>query len=164
MVDLPTSAEGAPASPNGLRACRGETLVRRRWRTVVLALCVLAPPSLWAQAVGDRIELKASHHLGVPLHSQVGGSPRFERVLHGAVAVVREIQQTGRWLQIDLPDMRSGWVSKRYVGRVLPPPGPDPDFSADEKAVWESPAGCEGVVGAGRRMPKSDPSALRAGT
>ena len=137
---------------------------RRTCRAAVLLLTALLPPGVLAQALGDRVELKASQHLGVPLHSQVGGSAVFERVPDGTVATVLELQRAGDWLRVELGDARSGWVSRRYVGRVLSGPPEPPDVTADEKLVWESPAGCEEIVRAGRRMPKSDKAALRFGT
>jgi endonuclease/exonuclease/phosphatase family metal-dependent hydrolase len=128
---------------------------------VILALAV--PSGLLAQAVGDRVELKASHHLGVPLHAQAGGGLTFERVAGRTVATVVELQESGAWLRVQLEDARSGWISRRYVGRVLAAPEP-PDVTEDERLVWLSPSGCEEIVRAGRRMPKSDASALRVGT
>lgn len=117
--------------------------------------------------VGDRVELKATHHLGVPFHKEPRGTPDFQRVPDGTTAAVTEIAQEGRWLKLELDDGKTGWISAKYVGRVLaggqPPPPPPPGGDV-ERQVWESPEGCQQVVAAGGRMPKDNPAALRLGT
>ncbi|MBM3814070.1 MAG: hypothetical protein FJW20_20780 [Acidimicrobiia bacterium] len=134
----------------------------------VVALC-LGAAMLCAQApaVGASVELRGTHHLGVPLHKKVGGSDDFDRVPHGARAKVEEVQEEGRWLRITLvPSGRAEWISSRYVGRVLPasPVAPAPADPKDLAKVWQSGSSCLEVVSAGRRMAKSDPDALIVGT
>jgi len=73
-----------------------------------------------------------------------------------------DIASEGRWLQIRLPDSRTGWIAARYVGRTIagsPPPEP-----SAERLVWTSPEGCQQVVASGGRMVPSNPTMLRVGT
>ena len=49
--------------------------------TLVLALALLVSPEAYGDvvgAVGDEIELKATHVLGVPLHKEVFGKAAFK--------------------------------------------------------------------------------------
>jgi hypothetical protein len=46
---------------------------------VILSL-FFAAGITFAAAVGDQVELKATHQAGVPLHNAPGGSPKFHRV------------------------------------------------------------------------------------
>jgi hypothetical protein len=115
-----------------------------------------------AAAVGDQVELKATHLAGVPFHSAPGGSPTFQRVPGGTVGTVTDLAREGRWLQLRFADARTGWISARYVGRTVAG-SPPPDTSA-ERTVWTSPEGCQQIVGSGRRMAPADPTTLRVGT
>jgi Bacterial SH3 domain len=128
---------------------------------LTLGLCIASDLAL-AAAVGDRVELRATHPAGVPLHSAPGGSQRFERVPGGTVATVIGLDRGGSWLELRVPDERTGWISARYVGRTMAGP-PPPDTSA-ERTVWASPEGCQQVVSGGSRMSPADPATLRVGT
>src|SRR5688572_14621738 len=88
---------------------------------VVLAvlLPLLSSASVFAASIGDQVELKATHQAGVPFHQSPGGSPKFERVPTGTVATVIDLARDDRWLQIRLPDARTGWIASRYVGRTI---------------------------------------------
>jgi endonuclease/exonuclease/phosphatase family metal-dependent hydrolase len=113
--------------------------------------------------VGDRVELKATHHDGIPLHKEPHSTHDFQRVPHGTAANVMETAQDGRWLKLQFEDRKSGWISTKYVGRIVS--GDQLVPSGDiERQVWGSPEGCQQVVGAGGRMPKNNASALRIGT
>jgi hypothetical protein len=61
-----------------------------------------------------------------------------------------DLAREGRWLQIRLADQRTGWISERYVGRVIA--GSPPPETAAERLVWASPEGCQQVVASGGRM------------
>ena len=115
-----------------------------------------------AAVVGDQVELRATHPAGVPLHSAPGGSPKFQRVPGGTVATVMALDRGGSWLQIRVPDARTGWIAARYVGRTIAG-SPPPDTSA-ERTVWTSLEGCQQVVASGGRMAPTDPATLRVGT
>jgi endonuclease/exonuclease/phosphatase family metal-dependent hydrolase len=135
----------------------------------VLALAVVffGAGSAVGQDTEDQVVLKARHHLGVPLHSQVGGSNTFQRVPDGALAGVIATAEEGRWLMIRLADGNEGWISKRYVGEVLPGPQPTPTpqpGTGVEAQVWVSPEGCQAALAAGERMPSSLPDSIRAAT
>jgi hypothetical protein len=138
-----------------------------RWTSPFTALLLtlslsIAPDRAFAAAVGDQVELRATHPAGVPLHSAPGGSQRFQRVPGGTVATVIGLERGGSWLELRVPDDRTGWISARYVGRLVAGP-PPPDTSA-ERTVWTSPEGCQRVVGSGGRMAPADPATLRVGT
>jgi hypothetical protein len=127
------------------------------------ALCLfLATTTALAAAIGDHVELRATHQAGVPFHSAPGGSPTFQRVPSGTIGSVTDLARDGRWLQIRLPDARIGWIAARYVGRTIAG-APSPDPSA-ERTVWTSPEGCQQVVGSGGRMVPANPARLRVGT
>jgi endonuclease/exonuclease/phosphatase family metal-dependent hydrolase len=72
------------------------------------------------------------------------------------------LDRGGRWLQLRLPDQRTGWISSLYVGRTIAG-SPAPETSA-ERLVWTSPEGCQQVVGSGGRMVPANPAILRVGT
>jgi hypothetical protein len=123
---------------------------------------LLAGTCVFATAVGDQVELYATHLTGVPSHDAPGGSPTFQRIPTGTVATVIGLERGGRWLQLRLPDQRTGWIAARYLGRTIVG-SPPPEASA-ERLVWTSPEGCQQVVGSGGRMAPSDPPTLRVGT
>ena len=116
----------------------------------------------FAAAIGDQVELKATHQAGVPFHNAPGGGQTFQRVPGGTVATVIDLARGGSWLQLRLADARIGWITTRYVGRTIAG-SPPPDTSA-ERTVWTSPEGCQQVVGSGGRMVPANPTILRVGT
>jgi hypothetical protein len=122
----------------------------------------LAASLAFAAAIGDQVELTATHRAGVPFHTARGGTPTFQRVPTGTIATVIDMARAGSWLHIRLPDQRTGWIAVRYVGRTIAG-SPPPDTSA-ERLVWTSPEGCQQVVGSGGRMAPADPATLRVGT
>jgi hypothetical protein len=65
--------------------------------------------------VGDQVELNTTHAAGVPFHSAPGGSQTFQRVPDRTIAAVIDVDRGGRWLQLRLPDQRTGWIAARYV-------------------------------------------------
>jgi hypothetical protein len=91
----------------------------------------------FAAAVGDQVELKATHPAGVPFHNAPGGGQTFQRVPTGTVATVMDLPRGGSWLHIRLPDQRIGWMTARYVGRTIAG-SPPPETSA-ERLVQTSP-------------------------
>ena len=130
--------------------------------SLLVALSALADPPV---DVGDRVELRATHHLGVPLH-RMDSSSMFGRAADGSFGKVVAVSAND-WVRLELPDGRSGWVSPRYVVGVIDehPPAPPPSACAAdaEERVWASREECEAVVAAGCRLPKES-DALRAGT
>jgi endonuclease YncB( thermonuclease family) len=84
--------------------------------SLLLTLSVLLTPSIaLAVAIGDQVELKATHQAGVPFHSAPGGSQQFQRVPDGTRAHVIDLAKEGQWLNLSLSDGRTGWVTSRYV-------------------------------------------------
>jgi hypothetical protein len=134
------------------------------WPTCLLLVVSLGVTASLAgpAAIGDQVALKATHAAGVPFHSAPGSSRPFQRVPGGTVATVIGLHRGGRWFQLRLPDQRTGWITARYVGRVIassPPPATDV-----ERLVWSSPEGCQQVVARGDRMAPANPATLRVGT
>jgi hypothetical protein len=128
---------------------------------LTLSLCFAANNAL-AAAIGDQVELKAMHQAGVPFHNAPGGSQTFQRLPTGTIATGLGLDRGGSWLQIRLPDQRTGWISSLYVGRTIAG-SPPPDTSA-ERLVWSSPEACQQVVASGGRMVPANPAMLRVGT
>jgi endonuclease/exonuclease/phosphatase family metal-dependent hydrolase len=141
----------------------------RAGRRIPLDIPLLLAILLWltastalAAAIGDQVELHATHQAGVPFHSAPGGTPKFQRVPGGTVATVIDAAREGSWLQLRLADTRTGWISARYVGRTIadsPPPATDA-----KRQVWTSRAECQQVVQSGGRMTPDNPAILRVGT
>jgi endonuclease/exonuclease/phosphatase family metal-dependent hydrolase len=145
----------------------------RALAAVLFLLPVLALADVSA-SVGDQIELKATHHAGVPLHNQPRGTDDFQRVSDGTRATVLEISSTNGWLQLRISDGREGWISPKYVGRIVS--GGDGNHNGNnhgsnnsiplaeaERRVWSSPAECRQVVQAGNRLPRDFSGTLRVG-
>src|SRR5215216_6922629 len=81
---------------------------------VILSL-FFAAGITFAAAVGDQVELKATHQAGIPLHQEPRGTNDFQRIPDGTRAHVIDVAKGGQWLKLSLPDGRTGWVSSRYV-------------------------------------------------
>jgi hypothetical protein len=143
-----------------------ETRTRARSARPIALLTVCIPllygTPAFAAVVGDQVELKATHHAGVPFHQAPGGTKKFQRVPTGTIGTVMDLAREGRWLEIRLSDQRTGWIASRYVGRTIA--GSPPSPTADERTVWTSPEGCQQVVAGGSRMVPANPAMLRAGT
>jgi hypothetical protein len=128
---------------------------------LTVSLCVTAGLT-FAAAVGDQVELRATHPAGVPFHHAPGGTQTFQRVPGGTVATVTALARDGRWLQLRLADARTGWIAARYVGRTIA--GSPPPDAAAERKVWTSPEGCQQVMASGGRMVPANAGMLRVGT
>lgn len=111
---------------SGHRAVRWPSLVTLL-RCMVILLCMAGITS--AAVVGDRVELKATHQAGVPLHQEPRGTNDFQRIPDGTRAHVIDLAKGGQWLKLSLPDGRTGWVTSRYVSSPMtsvPSPGTSP--------------------------------------
>lgn len=116
-------------------------------------LLFFATSSAFAQpAVDDRVLLRATHHLGVPVHNLPQGTYDFRRVPDGTVGTITEIQHSDRWFNMDFDTGGVGWVSRKYIAQVVQPDGPPGDER--ETAVWADSAQCASAVAAGARMEK----------
>ena len=83
----------------------------------------------FAAAIGDQVELNATHQAGVPLHQEPRGTNDFQRIPDGTRAHVIDVAKGGQWLKLSLPDGRTGWVTSRYVSSPTtsaPSPGTSP--------------------------------------
>jgi hypothetical protein len=67
---------------------------------LLVTLSVFLAVSIAFAAVGDQVELKATHQAGVPFHNAPGGTPQFQRVPTGTVATVIGLDRGGSWLQL----------------------------------------------------------------
>jgi endonuclease YncB( thermonuclease family) len=95
---------------------------------LTLSLC-FAANNAFAAAVGDQVELKATHQAGVPFHQEPRGTDNFQRIPDGTRAHVIDVAKGGQWLKLALPDGRTGWVTSRYVSSLTtsaPSPGTSP--------------------------------------
>jgi hypothetical protein len=97
---------------------------------LLLTLVLLSTASqAFAAAVGDQVELKATHQAGIPLHQEPRGTNDFQRIPDGTRAHVIDVAKSGQWLKLSLPDGRTGWVTSRYVSSPTtsaPSPGTSP--------------------------------------
>ena len=81
---------------------------------LAFVLC-LAAGTVLATAVGDQVELKATHQAGVPFHQEPHGTNDFQRIPDGTRAQVIDVSKGGQWFKLSLPDGPAGWVISRYV-------------------------------------------------
>jgi endonuclease/exonuclease/phosphatase family metal-dependent hydrolase len=137
--------------------------------SLLLGVCVLSvslPLLADEPQVGDTVELKASHHLGVPLHSDPDPPfDDFERVADAALAEILEIRDGGRWNRIRVEsDARDGWVVERYILRVVENGGGPPSADERESEIWQSGQACETALSAGARMRRTLDSPIVVGT
>jgi hypothetical protein len=73
----------------------------------------LAAGTALAAAIGEQVELKATHQTGIPFHQEPRGTNDFQRIPDGTRAKVTDIAKEGQWLKLSLPDGRTGWVTSR---------------------------------------------------
>jgi micrococcal nuclease len=95
---------------------------------LALILSLVAGLAL-AAAIGDQVELHATHQAGVPFHQAPRSTNNFQRIPNGTRAEVIDIAKEGQWLKLSLPDGRTGWVTSRYVSSPTtsaPSPGTSP--------------------------------------
>jgi micrococcal nuclease len=112
-----------------LSSCRAARFTSSLTPLLLTISLLLAASIAFAAAVGDQVELKATHQAGVPLHKQPQGTNDFQRVPGGTRATVVDIAKDGQWLKLSLSDGRTGWVTSRYVVNPtagVPSPAPSP--------------------------------------
>jgi endonuclease YncB( thermonuclease family) len=91
--------------------------VHRAARKILLLAVIscLVAGAASAAAVGDQVELNATHQAGIPFHQAPRATNDLQRVPDGTRAHVIDIAKNGQWLKLSLPDSRTGWVASRYV-------------------------------------------------
>jgi endonuclease YncB( thermonuclease family) len=102
---------------------------------LTLALLFTAGIAL-AAAIGDPVELHATHQAGIPLHQEPRGTNDFQRIPDGTRAHVIDMAKGGQWLKLALPDGRIGWVTSRDVSSPTtsaPSPGTSPAASRPQR-------------------------------
>jgi endonuclease YncB( thermonuclease family) len=93
----------------------------------------LATSIAFAAAIGDHVELRATHQAGVPFHQEPRATNDFQRIPEGTEATVIDIAKGGQWLKLSLPDGRTGWVSTRYVSSpTTSAPSPETSLAAPQ--------------------------------
>ena len=98
--------------------------------------------------IGDQVELHATQQAGVPLHQEPYDQNDFQRIPDGTRARVIDTTKEGRWLQLLLPDGRTGWVTSSYVRRLAPDTRP-PEGLGDGKKHQGIPEGTVNQVAGG---------------
>jgi hypothetical protein len=112
-----------------LAICRAARCTSSLTPLLVILSLFLAVSIAIAATVGDQVELKATHHAGVPFHQEPRGTNDFQRIPDGTLAHVIDVAKGGQWLKLSLPDGRTGWVTSHYVSRPTtsaPSPGTSP--------------------------------------
>jgi hypothetical protein len=79
---------------------------------LMVVLAVLLPILCGAggtpATIGDQVELNATHQAGVPFHQEPRATSGFQRVPDGTKATVMDVAPDGRWVNLSLPDGRTG--------------------------------------------------------
>ena len=127
--------------------------------TVLALALVLLPASTFATDFedGDRVVLRATNPLGVPLHREPRSS-MFGRSAEGAEGEVRDTARGGRWLKVQIDEGPLAWIVEKYLaaaGEREParasiaarPIGDD-----DMASVFASREACEEAVWAGEHF------------
>jgi hypothetical protein len=96
---FPRRDAGSYSTPRA-QARHMNRLLTMRW-PVVLALLMPIVYSIiaFAAAVGDQVELNATHQAGVPLHQEPRGTNDFQRIPDGTRAHVIDVAKGGQWLK-----------------------------------------------------------------
>lgn len=118
----------------------------------MLALASAASIAQDTASVGDHVSLRATHHLGVPVHNQPQGTHDFRRVPDGTTGKILALEGNGRWLDLEMAGQGRGWVNTKYLAGVIA--GPIPTTDEQEAQVWGSPEGCEQALADNARMAK----------
>lgn len=122
------------------------------WFVLSMALAIYAnvdAEPVAQPAVNDRVLLRATHHLGIPVHNLPQGTQDFRRVPDGTTGKVTQIQPNNK---MNLDGEGIGWVNRKYIAQVLQPSTPPLDER--EADIWTSPAQCASALAAGARMEK----------
>jgi len=59
----------------------------------------LAAGLAFAAALGDHVQLKATHQAGIPFHQEPRGTNEFQRIPDGMRAQVIDVAKGGQWLK-----------------------------------------------------------------
>jgi endonuclease/exonuclease/phosphatase family metal-dependent hydrolase len=121
---------------------------------IAVVAILVAPIIAEAQDVGDNVSLRATHHLGIPVHSLPQGTHDFRRVPDGTTGEVLALQDDDRWMDLQLSGHGRGWVNRKYFAAVIPSPAPTPPVDDLEEQVWGSPEGCDQALATDNRMAK----------
>ena len=131
----------------------------QRLLITALALALVFFPVLAPAAdleVGERVALRATSPLGVPLHREPRSS-MFGRGTEGAEGEVIETARSGRWLKVQIDAGPLAWIVEKYLAaagerepaRASIATRPVGD---DTGGVFTSREACEEAVWAGRRL------------
>jgi hypothetical protein len=80
---------------------------------ILLPMICICGASGSVTAIGDQAERHATHQAGAPLHQELHSTHDFQRIPNGTRAHVIDVAKGGQWLNLSLPDGRTGWVTSR---------------------------------------------------
>ena len=129
-----------------------------------LLLTLLAQP-LWgaSASIGDRVTVKATNPMGVPVHLE-SRSSLFARAPDGSSGLVVAVDHGGRWLRIRFDFGLKGWIVAKYVDRITGHQDiASPPDTSEAPSVWAGPDACLTAIDGDGRLQKAD-SALRVAT
>ncbi len=133
------------------------------YRLLAIFLVFAAVPAIAMDLEqGQSIELEATHPDGVPLHKRSENSMKG-RVPDGSVVEIRALTEGTHWIKIRLEDGKEGWITDRYVKRIVSAQPVVGTAADDVAAVWTSSVGCEEVIAGGGRMAPQTSDKLRMG-
>lgn len=100
---------------------------------VLLSVCLMATPVFaLSLSPGDRVVLRATSRLGVPLH-ETSAPSLVGRAATGTVAEVLETVANTTWVKLKLPDGNERWVVERYIEEVVASnPDDEPQTPGDD--------------------------------
>lgn len=113
-----------------------------------------------ASADPDRVRIKSSSELGVPLHPALKSSRLSGRIPNGSEVTVLRYSADRSWLEVRAAGGERGWISARYLAGPSTRVGTE---AAPPDSVWASPQRCKAMYAAGNRLAK-DPSRVRVGS
>ena len=119
----------------------------------LIFLLVLLPASTFAAdfEAGERVVLRATNPLGVPLHREPR-SGMFGRGAEGAEGEVRDTARGGRWLKVQIDAGPLAWIVEKYLAAAGESEPARPSTATrsvgveDTAGVFASREACEDAV------------------
>lgn len=99
--------------------------------TVGLVACLLLACFLFGQQVDDPVLLQSSNPQGVPVHP-AAGDRSFVRWANGTTGIVRTMDPTTGWFEVESSNGSRGWITRQYITVIAPDEEPDdPDLGIE---------------------------------
>lgn len=102
-----------------------------------------------AEPAGERVVLRATHPLGVPLHPGERDRHLSGRLPDGTEVEVVRWGEERRWLEVRAEDGTRGWIVRRYVA----PSGGRAEVPGGRSSPWASAEACRAAVAEGVERP-----------